>query len=625
MTIVTRFAPSPTGRLHIGHAYAALFAYRRAREAGGRFLLRIEDIDLERCTQEFEKGIYEDLSWLGLSWEKPVRRQSDHFNDYAAALRKLQALDLLYPCFCTRKDIALEIARSGAAPHGPEGHLYPGICRTMSDLQRTHKIATGLPYAFRLDMGKAISHLRDNGKWPLTWFDHEKGEVTATPEILGDVVLARKDVNTSYHLSVTLDDHWQGVTLVTRGEDLFYATHLHRMLQELLGLDVPQWHHHKLLLDKEGKKFSKRDNAVTLQHLREVEKKTPQDLLNMIGLCFALVFICLGVFLTAAPASASTIQTSAESRLENIDKKRFFSLALENDSLASGGDRNYTNGARLSYFNINSKIPPFIDEIADHVPGFDINRTTSIFWSLGQNLYTPADITQAEENVRDRPWAAWLYASTGLATVTDNHIDELELTLGIVGPAAQGEEVQKFVHRRLNADDPRGWDNQIHNEPGLMVSWRRRWPEIAGADFAGFHLGAEPEIDITLGNVYTYAGTGMTLRLGPATDLWQDTPPRVRPAIPGTGYFERPEDNFGWYLFTGIEGRAVGRNIFLDGNTFRNSPSIDKKPFVGDISAGAALIWRDLRLSYSLTYRTKEFYGQDDSDAFGALSLSFRY
>ena len=279
MTAVTRFAPSPTGRLHIGHAYSALFAYQLAKKAGGKFILRIEDIDSDRCRPEFEQGIYEDLAWLGLEWETPVRRQSDHFADYAAALGRLQARDLLYPCFCTRKDIALEIARSGVAPHGPEGHLYPGICRAIPPAQREDKIAAGLPYAFRLDMAKAAALAG-----PLAWRDHAKGEQTATPEILGDVVLARKDVNTSYHLSVTLDDHWQGVTLVTRGEDLLYATHLHRLLQALLGLGVPEWHHHKLLLDKNGKKFSKRDNAVTLQHMREAQKKTAEDVREMIGL-----------------------------------------------------------------------------------------------------------------------------------------------------------------------------------------------------------------------------------------------------------------------------------------------------------------------------------------------------
>lgn len=276
---VTRFAPSPTGRLHVGHAYAALFAYGLAAESGGKFILRIEDIDAARCRPEFEQGICDDLSWLGIEWEMPVRRQSGHMADYRAALGKLSAQGLLYPCFCTRKDIQAEIGRAGAAPHGPEGQLYPGTCRGLSDEERAAKIASGVSYALRLDVMKASTACG-----PLAWTDHSKGLQTATPGILGDVVLARKDTPASYHLCVTLDDHLQGVTLVTRGEDLFYATHLHRLLQELLGLNVPEWHHHKLLLDEEGKRFAKRNNAVTLQHLRDVEKKAPEDVFRIIGL-----------------------------------------------------------------------------------------------------------------------------------------------------------------------------------------------------------------------------------------------------------------------------------------------------------------------------------------------------
>jgi glutamyl-Q tRNA(Asp) synthetase len=282
--VVTRFAPSPTGRLHIGHAFSALFGFNRARDAGGIFILRIEDIDEGRCRPEFEQGIFDDLRWLGLSWPEPVRRQSDYMDDYKEALHKLSDLDLLYPCFCTRKDIQDEIARAASAPHGPEGALYPGTCRHLTDDQRADNMRAGKSYAFRLDTAKAAAYLRGKNKWPLTWFDHAKGEQIATPEILGDVVLARKDVSASYHLSVTVDDHLQGVTIVTRGEDLFYASHLHRLLQELLGLTVPAWHHHPLLLDHEGKRFAKRNNSVTLQHLREAEGKTSADIMRMIGL-----------------------------------------------------------------------------------------------------------------------------------------------------------------------------------------------------------------------------------------------------------------------------------------------------------------------------------------------------
>lgn len=277
--LTTRFAPSPTGRLHIGHAFSAFFAYDKAREAGGRFLLRIEDIDRTRCRPEFERGIGEDLAWLGLEWESPVRRQSDHMPDYQKALDGLRARGLLYPCFCTRAEIQAETARSASAPHGPEGALYPGTCRTLSQAEREDRLAENRPCAFRLDMEKAIAQAHA----PLFWTDREKGEQRAAPEILGDVVLARKDVYAGYHLCVTLDDHLQGVTLVTRGADLFHATHLHRLLQDLLGLDVPQWHHHRLLLDENGKRFAKRDAALTLRHLREEQGLSPAAVLRLAG------------------------------------------------------------------------------------------------------------------------------------------------------------------------------------------------------------------------------------------------------------------------------------------------------------------------------------------------------
>lgn len=261
---ITRFAPSPTGPLHLGHAHAALFAWHQAKDRGGEFLLRIEDIDAGRCRPEFERAIAEDLAWLGLSWPQPVRRQSDHMADYQAALERLLAQGLLYPCFCTRRDIAEEIARSGAAPQGPDGPLYPGICRSISKEQRAVRRMRGTPFALRLDVSKAMALAG-----PLHWHDRRFGDFTATPEIHGDAVLARKDVPTSYHLSVVVDDAMQGVTLVTRGEDLLPATHLHRLLQALLGLPVPDYHHHGLLTDEAGRRLAKRDDARSLRSLRE--------------------------------------------------------------------------------------------------------------------------------------------------------------------------------------------------------------------------------------------------------------------------------------------------------------------------------------------------------------------
>lgn len=262
--IVTRFAPSPTGLLHLGHAYSALFAWRAAQAAGGRFLLRLEDIDRGRCRPELAAAILEDLAWLGLAWETPVRRQSEHFDDYRAALARLEAAGLLYPCFCTRKTIAAEIRRAGDAPHGPDGPLYPGTCRALSEDERQGRIAAGGGYALRLDVTAALARTG-----PLVWFDRGAGRVEATPAVHGDVVLARKDVPTSYHLAVTVDDALQGVTLVTRGEDLFPATHVHRLLQALLDLPTPEYHHHPLITDETGRRLAKRDKAATLQALRE--------------------------------------------------------------------------------------------------------------------------------------------------------------------------------------------------------------------------------------------------------------------------------------------------------------------------------------------------------------------
>jgi glutamyl-Q tRNA(Asp) synthetase len=260
---VTRFAPSPTGHLHLGHAHSALFGHRAARAAGGTFLLRIEDIDPNRCRPAFEADLEEDLAWLGLRWPEPVRRQSEHMDDYASALARLEAMGLVYPCFCSRRDIEEEILRAGHAPHGPEGALYPGTCRVLPPAERDRRRDAGRPFALRLDVARAIALAG-----PLAWLDRGQGVQEARPELLGDAVLARKDVPTSYHLSVVVDDAIQGATLVTRGQDLFHATHLHRLLQALLGLPVPEWHHHGLLLDARGERLSKRDGARSIRALR---------------------------------------------------------------------------------------------------------------------------------------------------------------------------------------------------------------------------------------------------------------------------------------------------------------------------------------------------------------------
>ena len=272
--IVTRFAPSPTGLLHLGHAFAALTAFDVAGKTGGRFLLRIEDIDKARCRTEFEVAILNDLAWLGLVWERPVRRQSEHFELYKQSLERLEAAELLYPCFCTRREIAYEIARASGAPHldqqGVEGLLYPGTCRALSVAQRSERRASGAPYALRIDTEKASLiagplTFQERGHGP----NGESGGQKVKPELLGDVVLARKEMPASYHLAVVVDDALQGVNLVTRGEDLFHATHIQRLLQCLLTLPEPNYTHHRLITDSEGKKISKRNTSVTLRALRE--------------------------------------------------------------------------------------------------------------------------------------------------------------------------------------------------------------------------------------------------------------------------------------------------------------------------------------------------------------------
>jgi glutamyl-Q tRNA(Asp) synthetase len=267
----TRFAPSPTGGLHLGHACSALLAHTAARESGGRFLLRIEDIDAGRCRPEYTVQIIDELKWLGIDCDGPVRIQSGHMADYRRVLAELADRSLTYPCFCTRRDIADEIARMQSAPQGPEGPLYPGTCRTLDRHTRDVRLAGGTPHAIRLDIAACLRTLAapldgflETGHGP----DGENGLIAPQPHLLGDIVLGRRDVGVSYHLAVVIDDHDQGVTLVTRGEDLFAATHVQRLLQSVLGFSVPRYRHHPLVRDASGRRLAKRDQAQTLAALR---------------------------------------------------------------------------------------------------------------------------------------------------------------------------------------------------------------------------------------------------------------------------------------------------------------------------------------------------------------------
>ena len=276
MTVVTRFAPSPTGELHLGSAYSARIAWRRARDAGGTFLVRIEDIDIRRRRREYETAMLADLRWLGLAWDGEVRRQSDHFADYGRVMDRLDARGLVYPCFCTRADIAA----STTAPHpttmGPDGPLYPGTCRHLSNEERRRRIAAGIEHCMRFDCARAAEQA---GAY--SFHDETLGWIEGRPLLMGDFVIARKDTPTSYHLSVTVDDHLQGVTLVTRGIDLLPSTHVHALLQKLLGYAAPQYAHHPLLTDASGRRFAKRDRDLTIRALRE-SGRTPAEVFEMI-------------------------------------------------------------------------------------------------------------------------------------------------------------------------------------------------------------------------------------------------------------------------------------------------------------------------------------------------------
>ena len=284
---VFRFAPSPNGQLHLGHALSALLNFDMARAAGGRFLLRIEDIDATRCRPEFEAAIYEDLTWLGLTWEQPVRRQSEHRGEYCKALAKLESMRLTFPSFESRAELVHMVGDRDVRerwPRDPDGvPVYPGAARQMKEQDRESRIARGDPYAIRLDIEKAT-------EWtgPLRWTESgagpagESGDIAADPMAWGDVIVGRKETPTSYHLSVVVDDALQGVTHVVRGQDLFWSTSVHRALQSLLDLPAPVYHHHRLILDAEGRKLSKSTQATGLRELRAQGMK-PADIRRLVN------------------------------------------------------------------------------------------------------------------------------------------------------------------------------------------------------------------------------------------------------------------------------------------------------------------------------------------------------
>lgn len=274
--MITRFAPSPTGLLHLGHAYAAVFAHDLAEENGGRFYLRFEDIDTTRVRNEYYLAIEQDLTWLDIRWDSTPIRQVDRLPAYMDALEKLKSLGVVYPCFCTRREIENEIANMGNAPHGPEGALYPGTCRGLSPSEKEDRIGAGEAHCWRLD-AKLAARLTG----PLVFQDRIQGEMIVNAHLLGDVILARKDIATSYHLAVVVDDAFQKITDVTRGEDLLPSTHTHCILQKMLELPVPIYHHHRLILDAHGKRLAKRDESLSLRAQRE-SGRSPDEVLCLL-------------------------------------------------------------------------------------------------------------------------------------------------------------------------------------------------------------------------------------------------------------------------------------------------------------------------------------------------------
>lgn len=305
----------------------------------------------------------------------------------------------------------------------------------------------------------------------------------------------------------------------------------------------------------------------------------------------------------------------------------YTTLSIENDMIGDGGDRYYTSGVRATWFKAGADTPDFAETLDDYIPTFDVNESTSVYFSLGQNLYTPQRIDIEAPQLGDRPWAAWLYGSMGLLSVTDNHIDEVELSLGVVGPYALGKPAQRFVHKLWEIQDPRGWQNQLKTEPGVILSWERRFPAALSIESADIWFDLSPSYGVTVGNIYTHANAGLTFQIGPEFQRWQDMPVRVRPSMPGTGFFAPIESKtkLGWNIFGGADARLVGRNLFLDGNTFRDSPSVNKEHVVYDLNLGAALTYQNIRASYTFVRRSKEFEAQDKPSYFGGLSVTFQF
>jgi len=301
-------------------------------------------------------------------------------------------------------------------------------------------------------------------------------------------------------------------------------------------------------------------------------------------------------------------------------------VTAENDMFGSDTDRHYTHGTRFSLAPPAGEVADWLKEAAGYFPLFSDQGKLRASYALGQNLYTPADITIEDPSHMDRPYAAWLYGSFGLVSDMQDRVDTFELSLGMVGPAALGEATQKYVHRVVGSPQPKGWDHQLKNEPGIAVTYERRIRRFMTLETGLFNLelDATPHAGLTLGNVLTQAEAGTMFRLGRDLEKDRGGPPRIRPSLPGSDYYTTT-DGFVWYLFAGAAGRGVARNIFLDGNTFAQSYHVDKNPFVFDFQAGLAVRYQDVRLAFTQIVRSKEFEGQQSPDRYGAITLSYQF
>jgi len=335
-----------------------------------------------------------------------------------------------------------------------------------------------------------------------------------------------------------------------------------------------------------------------------------------------ITLLILSGFFLISPAAQADEPAQVPQKIAPMPEKEAgtLSLTIEND-LLNNFDRHYTNGVRGSWLSAPDDVPSWLQSGSKFL--FPDQSRGRIEYALGQSMYTPKDTSRAIPDPSDRPYAGWLYGSIGMIAETGNQLDQLQLSLGVIGPASLAGETQKAVHKVTGSQHPNGWDHQLNNEPAVLLTYQHSVRAFATGDIWGLSVDATPHIGGALGNVFTYANAGATVRFG--YNLPDDYgPPRVQPSLPGAGYFEAV-DNFGWYFFAGLDGRAIAQNIFLDGNTWTDSPSVNKKPFVLDGQAGVALVWRDTRLAYTYVYRTREFNGQENPDQFGALSLSFRF